>query len=372
MIKVMIVEDTKPLLEGIAFELEMRGFHVTTASDGAIALELLENMNNSALPDVIVSDIAMPHVNGYQLFEQVQAHEEWQSIPFIFLTALASDRDIQIGKKLGADDYLVKPFKTEELVIAIENKQRRFAQLKMNTERKMDAVRGQLMSMISHELRTPLTAIYGGAELLADDFAIDENAVSKQALKLIRSGARRLNRLVNEVLWLVQFNSGHLQQTLTLMAQPHNLDEVIRLAQETLSQEMPIDRLRFYTDDALDHLKIKGLREVLVMTLVESFHNALRFSPADSLVEVTIRVSEDKVFIEITDSGIGIAPEDMEKVWLPFSQSNRQIQEQQGIGLGLTLVQEGVRLHNGEATLFSEPNAGTMLVLQFPLFIESN
>jgi two-component system, sensor histidine kinase and response regulator len=372
MIKVMIVEDTKSLLEGIAFDLEMRGFQVTTAADGAIALDLLENMNSSALPDVIVSDIAMPHLNGYQLFEQVQANEAWQSIPFIFLTALASERDIQYGKKLGADDYLVKPFKPEELAIAIENKQRRFAQLKMNAERKLDVVRGQLMSMISHELRTPLTAIYGGAELLSDDFAIDENEVSKQALKLIRSGARRLNRLVNEVLWLVQFNSGHLQQTLALMGQPHSLNEVINLAQQTLSQEMSIERLRFYTEATLDHLKIKGLREVLVMILVEAFHNALRFSPADSLVEVTTRVSEDTVFMEITDHGVGIASEDIEKVWLPFSQSNRQIQEQQGIGLGLTLVQEGIRLHGGEATLYSEPDAGTTLVLQFPLFIESN
>ena len=367
MTRVMIVEDTRPLLEGIAFELEMRGYEVLTASDGLVALAVLDGLKTNGLPDVIVSDIAMPNLDGYQLFERVQANDDWQSIPFIFLTALASEKDVQFGKRLGADDYLIKPFKPEELVIAIENKKRRFEQLKATNERKLDVVRQQLMAMISHELRTPLTAIYGGAELLADDFSLDDNNISKQALDLIQSGARRLNRLVNEVLWLIQFNSGHLQQTLVTMAQPHDLREILQVARDVLNFEMATDRIVLYQNQDDAALWIKGLRDVLVMVFMEAFHNALRFSKPNTPVDLTLHVDADLVTIELTDYGSGIAPDDIEKVWEPFVQSDRRLHEQQGMGLGLTLIREGVRLHGGDCKLYSELNKGTILVVQLPL-----
>ncbi|MBI5928290.1 MAG: hybrid sensor histidine kinase/response regulator [Chloroflexi bacterium] len=367
MTRVMIVEDTRPLLEGIAFELEMRGYEVLTATDGLVALGVLEKLNKAQLPDVIVSDIAMPNMDGYQLFERVQANDDWQAIPFIFLTALASEKDIQQGKRLGVDDYLVKPFKPEELVIAIENKKRRFEQLRATNERKLDVVRQQLMSMISHELRTPLTAIYGGAELLGDDFAVDNGDISKQAVDLIQSGARRLNRLVNEVLWLVQFDSGHLQQTLDMLAQPHDLRQMMQVAQEVLSVEWPTERIVLYQNPEDTGLWVRGLRDVLVMIFMEAFHNALRFSKSNTPIDLVFQVEGDQVLIELTDYGSGIAPENIEKVWEPFVQSDRQIHEQQGMGLGLTLIREGVQLHGGNCKLYSELNKGTTLALQFPL-----
>ena len=366
MTRVMIVEDTRPLLEGIAFELEMRGYEVLTASDGLVALKVLDDLKATRLPDVIVSDIAMPNLDGYQLFERLQANDEWQAIPFIFLTALASEKEIQYGKRLGADDYLIKPFKPEELVIAIENKKRRFEQLKATNERKLDVVRQQLMAMISHELRTPLTAIYGGAELLADDFTLDENDVSKQALDLIQSGARRLNRLVNEVLWLVQFNSGNLQQTFVTMARPHDVREILQVARDVLNFEIPTDRIVLYQHQDVA-LWIKGLRDVLVMVFMEAFHNALRFSNANTPVDLNVQVDDQLVTIELTDYGSGIAPNDIEKVWEPFVQSDRRMHEQQGMGLGLTLIREGVRLHGGDCKLYSEVNKGTLLVIHLPL-----
>lgn len=367
MTKVMIVEDTRPLLEGIAFELEMRGYEVLTAPDGLAALKVLDGLKGNGLPDVIVSDIAMPNLDGYQLFERVQANEEWQAIPFIFLTALASEKDVQYGKRLGADDYLIKPFKPEELVIAIENKKRRFEQLKASSERKLDVVRQQLMAMISHELRTPLTAIYGGAELLADDFALDEDDISKQALELIQSGARRLNRLVNEVLWLVQFNSGHLQQTFDTMSRSYDLREILQTAREVLNFEVLTDRIVLYQNQDDTALWVNGLRDVLVMVFMEAFHNALRFSKDDTPVDLTLQVSGNQVTIELTDYGSGIAAGDIDKVWEPFVQSDRRTHEQQGMGLGLTLIREGVRLHGGDCKLYSELNKGTMLVVQLPL-----
>jgi DNA-binding response OmpR family regulator len=123
MTRVLIVEDNPAVLETIAFELEMRGYEVLPTSDGQHALDVL-NLSNP-LPDIIVSDIAMPDVDGFRLLELIRADPHWNVIPVLFLTAFNSPNSIRISKELGVDDYIVKPFQADDLVIAIENKLQR-------------------------------------------------------------------------------------------------------------------------------------------------------------------------------------------------------------------------------------------------------
>lgn len=123
MTTILLVEDNPTLLETIAFELEMNNYHVITAEDGNHALTILNTLQQP--PDIIVSDIAMPDMDGYQLLERVRANEDWHTVPFIFLTAFNSPNAISIGRELGADDYIIKPFQPSDLIAAIEKKLRR-------------------------------------------------------------------------------------------------------------------------------------------------------------------------------------------------------------------------------------------------------
>ncbi|HIQ00699.1 MAG TPA: response regulator [Anaerolineales bacterium] len=109
---ILIVEDYVPLLVALREILEGEGYTVHTAADGVQALEALEEV----LPDLIVADVMMPHMDGYGLYEAVRAHPDWASIPFIFLTAKAEQEDVLRGKGLGAEDYITKPFDPRELV----------------------------------------------------------------------------------------------------------------------------------------------------------------------------------------------------------------------------------------------------------------
>jgi DNA-binding response OmpR family regulator len=127
MTKVLLVEDNLMLLESIAFELEMRGFTVWQANDGKNALHVLHSTDQH--PDIIVSDIAMPEMDGYKLLELIRQNEDLQNIPVIFLTAFNSPNAIHLGKELGIDDYLVKPFNSDDLVTAINNKIKRYQQI---------------------------------------------------------------------------------------------------------------------------------------------------------------------------------------------------------------------------------------------------
>ena len=122
---ILVVDDRRDLLRTISFTLEKAGYRVLTAGDGVDALRVL-----GAEPvDVILADIAMPGLNGYQLYERVRENPDWVAIPFLFLTARAFDSDIRYGKSLGVDDYLTKPIQPEDLLAAIEGKLVRARQL---------------------------------------------------------------------------------------------------------------------------------------------------------------------------------------------------------------------------------------------------
>jgi DNA-binding response OmpR family regulator len=120
-----VVDDQADLLENIGVTLESAGYHVLTANNGLKALDILQ-----AHPiQLILADIAMPGMNGYQLYERVRENPHWVMIPFIFLTARSMDSDIRYGKELGVDDYLTKPIEVEDLLAAVQGRLRRAQQL---------------------------------------------------------------------------------------------------------------------------------------------------------------------------------------------------------------------------------------------------
>jgi DNA-binding response OmpR family regulator len=122
---ILIVDDQLTLRDNVKQLLEETGYRALTASDGVEALAVLQ----SQPVDLILADIAMPGMNGYQLYERARENPQWVKIPFIFLTARTLDSDIRYGKQLGVDDYLVKPFQLEDLLATVEGKLRRAQQL---------------------------------------------------------------------------------------------------------------------------------------------------------------------------------------------------------------------------------------------------
>lgn len=123
--QLLVVDDQPELLDGLTVTLEIAGYQVRTATDGDEALDLLRLQPF----DLVLADIAMPHLNGYQLYEQIRANPAWSTMPVIFLSARALESDVRYGKALGVDDYLTKPIKPEDLLAAVRGKLRRAAQL---------------------------------------------------------------------------------------------------------------------------------------------------------------------------------------------------------------------------------------------------
>jgi DNA-binding response OmpR family regulator len=122
---ILVVDDQPELLEALMLTLTVAGYRALGALNGQVALTRLEEEP----VDLIIADIAMPQLNGYQLFERVRARPEWVAIPFLFLTARALDSDVRYGKTMGADDYLTKPFQLEDLLASVAGRLRRFREL---------------------------------------------------------------------------------------------------------------------------------------------------------------------------------------------------------------------------------------------------
>jgi two-component system alkaline phosphatase synthesis response regulator PhoP len=141
---ILIVDDEPDILENIKLALEVEGYHVLSADDGVAALKILQSHH----VNLIMADIAMPNMNGYQLFEQVRQNPDWVTVPFMFLSARTMDSDIRYGKELGVDDYLTKPIRVADLLAAVRGKLRRAEQLeRLRTPKEAGVGNGKILEV---------------------------------------------------------------------------------------------------------------------------------------------------------------------------------------------------------------------------------
>jgi len=161
---ILVVEDDLALLEGIRELLELTEYKVITAMNGQEALDVLEKQR----PDLIVSDIMMPEMDGYEFHEKVSEQPQLNAIPFIFLTARGEKADIRRGKDIGVDDYITKPFDDEDLLVGVRAKLSRWDGLRKQRDEEVSDLKSKILLTLSHEFRTPLTYIINYSDLLAE------------------------------------------------------------------------------------------------------------------------------------------------------------------------------------------------------------
>ena len=188
MYTILIVEDESDVRENLKDLLETEGYNALTANDGAEGYEKAMEY----LPDLILSDIRMPNINGFQLLELLQKEKDTSQIPFIFLTAKIEMGDLRKGMNLGADDYIIKPFRIQELLNVINLRLRK----KENNNESVIDFKKQLITRVPHELRTPLVGIIGFSDMLAnEEFDLSPDDIKKMAGVINKSGKRLHKRI---------------------------------------------------------------------------------------------------------------------------------------------------------------------------------
>ncbi len=362
--RILVVDDHEPLLAAIQGILEGEGYTVFTATDGINALELMEEIK----PNLIIADIMMPRMDGYALYEAIRIHPEWITVPFIFLTAKAEREDKLKGKGMGAEDYLTKPFDPEELVVAVSSRLGRAQAIQEASEEQFEKLKQQIANVLGHELRTPLTYVRGYTELALEEVPDSVEGITDY-LQGIKRGADRLNRLVEDLMMMVQIDTGRAADEYHMLVCIHpNLEAVLQATiqrHKAAAAEKGI-ALELITSPDLPSVRI--CEPIFTNALGRLIENGIKFSRnRGSRVTVSTQVMDGWVEIAVTDYGIGIATNEIPHLFERFRQIDRDKMEQQGAGLGLALARELIHLHAGEITVESTPGEGSTFTIRLPI-----
>ena len=362
---ILVVEDNAIMLDGIRDILEMADYQVVSALDGQEALSLLKQSS----PALIVSDIMMPRMDGYQFFSAVRANPKWFSIPFIFLTAKDQRIDVRLGKQLGADDYLTKPFEPEDLLVAVSAKLERTAALKAVTEAEMAKLKHNILNTLSHEFRTPLTYVHGYLDLILeegpDQLSIEELGDFLQRMK---KGSDRLRQLVDDFIFLVMLETGDALEKFRWKRE--YFTELGQLIADVVNQHRDQAQARHVQLEMDIPPSLPGTLlhvQYIADALKRLLDNAIKFSKKEG-GRVVVRAKADKewIYLVVQDQGIGIAKQDIPDLFKRLHQINRALLEQRGIGSGLSIVKGILELHNGQIQVESRLGQGSTFTMMLP------
>ena len=362
---ILVVDDNPLIVNVLKGLLGSEKYQVYTSNNGQEAVTVLENKNI----DVIICDVMMPTMNGYELHDYVRAKAELSHIPFVFLTALGDSQDVSQGREMGADDYIVKPFDPRDLLSVVKGKVVRSKNIKSCSEEKYEKYRKKVIHTLSHEFRTPLVAINTGAELLIDQDKKLDVEKTKNLLEAIRRGGQRLERLVNDFMLLQQVEAGIAQRLFDTRASALKLGEIVRQFVEAKEGWITSERGQVSFSDLSDGARTLIYEPHIHDILNRLVSNALKFSEEAPRIKIDIYRQESELVVSVRDWGIGIDVEKVQEAIDLFGQIDRDRLEQQGGGLGLAIANRYAAINKGRIEFERAKDKGSIVSLVLPIAI---
>lgn len=412
--EIMVVDDTPTNLQLLSSILIEQGYQVRSMIDGLLALE-------SALsdpPDLILLDIIMPKIDGYDVCKQLKSNQKTQGVPVIFISALDETWDKVKAFAVGGADYITKPFQVEEVLARVENQltlhklqrqlieqnqllqqeirdrisaqaalealnqeletriQARTVELRdyleqlrnlesqlreaLDREKEVSDLKSRIIFTISHEYRTPLMTILSSVELLEKYRHRLNDSQQVKHFWRIQSAVKHMTNLVNDLLFINQAEFERLDFRPVLLNLVTFCQELVCPIQSTISAK---HRLIF--SSKRDWEPISGDPKILRQIITNLISNAIKYSPDGGTILVQLNGDKEKVILQIIDQGIGIPEEDQPKLFESFSRASN-VGIIPGTGLGLSIVKSCVDLHGGKIHLESEVGVGTTFTITLP------
>lgn len=350
--QVLVVDDNADLREYLSNILSPH-YDVATATDGMAALEAIEVRT----PDIVVSDVMMPRLDGFGLVRALRAQPDTASLPVILLSARAGEESAIDGLDAGSDDYLVKPFSARELLarvrthIQLSHARRAWIAELERTNRELDA----FSYSVSHDLRAPLRTVDGFSQLLMEDYAPNLDEGARGYLDKIRSSVQHMGVLIEALLGLAHIGRATLK--------------VDRVDLSALAEEVIADLRQTHPQRQVGVSVEKGLvthgdRNLLKVVLVNLFSNAWKFTAKRSAAHIEFVRHDDAVFV-VRDNGAGFDMAQAGQLFVPFNRLHSQ-NEYRGTGVGLTTVQRVIERHGGTIWVDAKPNEGASFFFSLP------
>ena len=373
---ILIVDDMPKNIQILGNILYREGFKLSYAQSGEEALELIQ-MNPY---DLILLDIMMPQMNGYDVCERIRGKESTREIPIIFLTAKTDKESIVKGLCLGAQDYIMKPFSSEELIQRVKthllirsqkeqlknvNKtlekkvEERTNQLRIANEqlKSLEKAKSEFLSIISHELRTPLNGIMGLTDLLKNSIQSKEN---REYINYLKEASERLARFSETAILITTLKSEQYKFNFTSQKIKYLIENIFESYEERFRKKNITLEIGAYEDD----LQINIDFDLIKTCLENLLNNALKFSPKGSRVRIDIDQKKEFTNIGISDEGPGFNRQAMNNMFEYFS--NAETSHFEGIGLSLAATKLIMDAHQGKIHIENSESAGARVCLRFP------
>jgi signal transduction histidine kinase len=368
----LIVDDDIISLELLQGHLLRQGYEVSAACSGMQAMEVIRTRP----PDVLLLDVMMPDMDGHEICRRLKSEPALRSIPILMMSARDMREDIVHGLDAGADDYLTKPFDLRIVAARVRSAVR--AKQDADRIRRMNETLNQarllaeaasnakscFLANMSHELRTPLTAIRGFVDLLQDALVDQEQ---RELLSIVARNADYLLELINEILDLAKIEAGRMELTYSPCSVREIVSDVAVLMHVRAQQKDLV--LTSELDDSLPPVvESDALR--LRQVLVNLVGNAIKFTDRGNVsIRALARQANDlpEVVLEVSDTGVGIAPHDRERIFEPFAQADASVARRfAGTGLGLAVARRIIEKMGGRISVESELGEGSTFRVVLP------
>ncbi|QTA82279.1 Signal transduction response regulator, receiver domain histidine kinase [Desulfonema limicola] len=360
---ILIVDDSPKNIQVVAGILEKEGFEMSFALNGKTALSLIE----SEKFDLILLDIMMPEISGYEVCKIIKQNPCAKHIPVIFLTAKTDSESIVKGFECGSIDYITKPFNPAELIARVRThislKQSKESLIKANMElTEINAAKNKFFSIIAHDLRNPFTALITGTELLFERIDIYEKKKIKELLKEINKSSRRTFGLLENLLYWSRSQTGSIKYNPEKIYIYTIISLNINLVKETAGlKEISIKNAVDKTISAYADLE-------MINTVIRNLlSNALKFTNKYGEISISSKEYEDIVEISIADNGVGINPRDIDKLFrIDVKHTTPGTEDETGSGLGLNICREFIEKNRGNIRVESQPGKGSVFYFTIP------
>lgn len=370
--KILIVEDSPESIELLKLNLKDENYELFTANDGEEALTKTKEI----LPDLILLDILLPKLDGFQVCEELKTNPDTMFIPVIMITALKDLKDRVHGIELGADDYLTKPYEKIELLARVRSllrikkyhdalqKKRRELEAKNHTLMEIDKLKDELAGLIVHDMKNPLFVIQGNLQMMSMGVDSEQSKLIKKYIDRIDRSANNLLKMMSNLLDISKIEDGSMR----LNSELANVNEVVQKSinriyenpefkDRMIEAELTPAIVPFYFDTSIIERVIDNL---LVFSLNNSSH--------EDTVYVSTEISDDELIFKIHDKGNKIPAEFKDKLFDKFFQ--KQIKSQGfivGRGLALPFCKMAIEAHNGNIWLENNDSDTNTITFSLPL-----
>ena len=365
--KLLVVDDVQTNVLLLKALLSKEGYGILVANNGQEALEVIRNEN----PDLILLDVMMPGMDGFEVAERLKSEEYRCEIPIIFLTALDDTQSIVNGFKLGAGDFISKPFRKEELMVRIKHQlslvaARRNIEEKNEELRKTIAGRDKMYSVIAHDLRSPMASM----KMLLNTImmSVEKDKIDPDIFDMLEMSNKTSEEVFSLLDNLLKWTKSQLGK-LTVIPQKLDISGLADGVVEVTNSVAEVKHIKLIRTDHESFFVYVDI-EMIKSILRNLISNAVKFSNPDSEIKVGIKAEDGKVIVSVTDSGKGIKKEDQHKLLKDSTHfTTYGTNSEEGSGLGLLLCRDFARKNGGELWFESEENLGSVFSFSLPQLI---